>query len=153
MARLPFSMSVALLVVACGSDEVCESRECEDELRVNFRGNAVWSLVPYEITVTSGKQTLRCFPLFLGDGAGGLAGGAGAPSIVGAVCEGDLPFTSIDPPVLILSGNPPSVQVTLEVEDETRFSKKLTPVYAPFYPNGEKCEPVCRQAAVTALIN
>src|SRR5690606_39595944 len=52
--------------------------------------------------------------------------------------------------VLILSGTPKSVEVTLEVEGETWFSKELTPVYAPFYPNGEACEPVCRSEEHTS---
>lgn len=151
MDRPPFLLSAALLLAACGSDAVCTLRDCDEELRVNFRGDESWSSVPYEITAVSGEQTLRCFPLF--EEGGALGGGAGAPSIVGSECEGDLPFTKFDPPVLILSGTPKSVEVTLEVEGKPWFSKELTPVYAPFYPNGEACEPVCQQAAVTALIN
>lgn len=150
MSRLPFAVAVALVLFSCGSDEVCELRDCEEELRVKFRVDESWYTAPYEITVVSGKQTLRCFPLFP-EGAGGWGGEGGAPSVVGSDCEGDLPFTKFEPPVLFLSGTPKSVDVTLEVEGETWIEQKLTPVYAPFYPNGEECEPVCQQATVIAL--
>lgn len=151
MRRSMASASAFLFFVACGGDDVCGPAECVDELRVNFRGDDSWMTRNYELTVESDGQTLRCFPVFE-EAQAGAAGSAGAPGSIGAKCEGDLPFSSFDPPRLILAVTPDSVDVTLIVEGDTWFSRELTPVYDGFRPNGEGCEPECQQGAVTVLI-
>lgn len=119
----------------------CTKMGCSDQLGIQFSPTAP-KPGTYSVTVTVDRKSTTCEITF--------------PHPVGAEtaskCKGALELSTVEDkatmPVLRLAGTPEAVQVAVKLGRTKLVDETFTPAVTDFRPNGEQCEPVCKNGSV-----
>jgi hypothetical protein len=145
MKKCAFALAAAICVLGCELLEGgrgCTEIGCSDQVTLWFQEALAPGQWRFEITADSTQWTCTA----------AISTGGAAPT---PECTGPEPSRVMFWPegsslsALSLQGTPAEVAVGVWRDDTLVLDDALSPAYEEVRPNGEGCEPVCRQAKLT----